>query len=226
MGNLNAFERHEESKNRLKNLYERYTYAALYLLATDLRLDTESLLRIIGGLQGMSQELRKRINLLWVIKFGTTYFPAPRPVLEPEMETMEKGSAFFYRDPLYGEKDPYKDLVLWDILPNFISEQDYNNALTRVRNKIIPLMDEFYKTLHVEPTENISVATLYGPERREHRTFELHLIDRETDRNTDIVTYKVKYALAYSQGEMQVCDGNLPVESILNILRAEGDWQS
>jgi hypothetical protein len=227
VSNLNAFERHEESKNRLKNLSEKYSYEALLRLASDLGIDAESLLRIVAGLQGITQNLAKRIDILWVLKFGTTYFPAPRPVLEPEMETMEKSSAFFFRDPLYGKKDPYKDMVLWDILPDFISEQEYNNALTRVRNKIIPVIDEFYKNLYVQPASNISVATLYGPQRRAKRTFEMHLIERD-DKDTDKPLYKVQYGLSYSEGDIQVSEGNIPADTvykILYILRTEGDWE-
>jgi len=230
MGNLSAFERHEESKNRLKNLYEKYSYEALLRLASDLGIDAESLLRIVAGLQGITPELGRKIDNLWLENFGTSYYPAPPSILdmEIELETMEKSSAFFYRDPMIGIKKEYKDLVLWDILPDFISEQEYNNALTRVRNKIIPVLDDFYKTLCVQPTSNISISTLYGPERRANRTFELHLIERD-DEDTDKPLYKVQYGLSYSKGEIQVLEGNIPpdtVDKIIYIIRTEGEWES
>jgi len=67
MVNGNAFQRQKERQEKIKNLAERYTYAALYLLATDLRLDPESLLRIIGGLQGINPELEKTNRLFMVV---------------------------------------------------------------------------------------------------------------------------------------------------------------
>jgi hypothetical protein len=220
MVNENAFQSHKESEQKIKDLAERYTYAALYLLATDLRLDPEGLLRIIGGVQVINPELARRIDYLWLENFGTVYYPAPKSVLdmEIELETIEKSSAFYFKDSLVGKKDPYKDPVFWDILPDYISEQEYNNgALTRVRNKIIPLLDDFYKNLYVSPTENISVATLYGSEIRKYRTFELHIIDRETK--------VVQYGLSYYQGALQVSYGNIPTEKIIYILRTEGIWE-
>lgn len=204
----------------MKDLAERYALAGLFLLATDLRLDADSLLRIMSGSQGISPELGKRINYLWQIIFGTVYYPAPKPVLdmEIELETIEKSSAFYYKDTMVGKKDEYKDPIFWDILTEHISEEEYkkNNALARVRNKIIPVLDKFYKNLYVRPTENISVATLFGSERRENRTFELHIIDRNTG--------AVQYGLSYSQGDLQVSDGNLPADEIVYILGTEGDY--
>ncbi len=69
----------------------------------------------------------------------------------------------------------------------------------------------------MKPTENISVATLFGSERRKNRTFELHIINRDTG--------SVQYALSYSQGDLQVFDENLPLDKIVYILRTEGDWE-
>jgi hypothetical protein len=229
MVNANAFQRQKERQEKIIDLAQRYTYAALYLLAKDLRFDHESLLRVIGGLQGISPELGRKIDNLWLEYFGTSYYPAPKSVLdmEIELETIEKGSAFFYRDPLYGKKDPYKDMVLWDILPDFTSEQEYDNALTRVRNKIIPVIDDFYKTLYVQLTLNISISTLYGPERRANRTFELHIIERE-ERDADKPLYKVQYGLSYSNGSLQVLEGDIPEETvykIIYILKSEGNWE-
>lgn len=98
MVNGSAFQRQKERQQRIKDLAERYTYAALYLLATDLRLDPEGLLRIIGGVQGINPELARRIDYLWQIIFGTVYYPAPKSVLDMEIElelgTIEKSSAF------------------------------------------------------------------------------------------------------------------------------------
>jgi hypothetical protein len=223
----NAFKKQEQDQSKLTDLGVKYTLAALYLLASDLRLDTESLLRIIGRVQGIAPALAKRIHNLWIQKFGTSYYPAPKscletpePVLVPEIEieTIEKGSAFYYKDKLYGTNDPYIDVVFWDILPNFLNEEQYDKApLTRVRNKIIPIIDDFYQNLYVRPSENISVSPLFGPERRKNRTFELHLINRETK--------EVQYALSYSNGELQVSDGNIPAERIIPFIRAEGFWE-
>jgi len=221
MVNGNAFKRQKERQEKTIDLAEIYTYAALYLLATDLRLDPEGLLRIIGGLQGINPELGKRIDYLWLEKFGTSYYPAPKSVLDMEIEigTIEKSSAFFYRDPMHGIEKEYKDVVFWDILTEQINEQEYNkdNALFRVRKKIIPVLDKFYKTLYVSPSEHISIATLFGDERRKHRTFELHIIDTKTK--------SVQYSLSYSQGDLQVSDGNLQTDVIVYILRTEGIWE-
>ena len=218
---VNAFESHKESEQKIKDLAEIYTFAALYLLATDLRLDPEGLLRIIGGVQGINPELAKRIDYLWLQNFGTVYYPAPKSVLDMEIElgTIEKSSAFFYRDPMIGIKEEYKDVVFWDILTEQINEQDYDkdNALFRIRQKIIPVLDNFYQHLYVSPSEHISVATLFGDERRKNRTFELHIIDRETK--------EVQYSLSYSQGDLQVSDGNLQTDIIVYLLRSEGYWE-
>ncbi|HEY9245287.1 MAG TPA: hypothetical protein VIO11_00420 [Candidatus Methanoperedens sp.] len=216
-----VFKKHEQRKSKLKDLAEGYAYAGLYLLASDLRLDTESLLRIIGGVQGITPELGRRIDYLWQIKFGTVYYPAPKSVLDMDIdiETIEKSSAFYYKDTMVGKKDEYLDPIFWDILTEQISEEEYkkNNALARVRNKIIPLLDAFFENLYVRPSENISVATLFGSERRKNRTFELHIIDRYTK--------VVRYALSYSQGDIQVSEGNLEADKIVYIVRTEGDWE-
>jgi hypothetical protein len=220
--NGNSFEKQETQKGKLKDLAERYTYAALFLLGEDLRLDPQSLLMILGGRQGISPALGKQINYLWQINFGTVYHPAPKSVLEIEIEEIEKSSVFYYKDSFVGKTDIYKDPIFWDILTQNISEEEYNknNALLRVRNKIIPVLDELYKTLHVDRTEYMSVAPLFGPERRKNRTFELHIIDRETE--------EVQYALSYSKGELQVSEGNMPpvtANKIVYILRTEGTWE-
>lgn len=172
-----AFERQKGKQEKINDLVKRYTYAALYLLASDLRLDPQSLLRIIGGVEGITPALAKRIDNLWIQKFGTSYYPAPKSILEMEIEIIEKSSAFYYRDMLYGDKDPYIDVVFWDILPDYISEEQYDKApLTRVRNKIIPVIDDFYEHLYVIPANYISVSPLFGYERRKNRTFEVHMI--------------------------------------------------
>lgn len=120
---------------------------------------------------------------------------------------------------MIGIKEEYKDVVFWDILTQQINEQEYekDNALFRVRQKIILVLDKFYKTLYVSPSEHISVATLFGPERRKHRTFELHIINTETK--------SVQYSLSYFQGDLQVSDGNLQTDIIVYLLRSEGYWE-
>jgi hypothetical protein len=218
MATENAFKKQEQDQSKLTDLVQKYTLAALYLLASDLKLDTQSLLRIAGGVEGIPPALAKRIDNLWIIKFGTVYHPAPKSVLEKEIETIEKSSAFYYRDMLYGTTDPYLDLIFWDILPDYTSEEQYDKApLTRVRNKIIPVIDDFYENLYVRPAEHISVSPLYGPERRKNRTFELHLINRKSK--------EVQYALSYSQGELQIADGNIPADKIIPFIKSEGFWQ-
>jgi hypothetical protein len=218
MVNGSAFERQKRSQEKINDLVKRYTYAALYLLASDLRLDAESLLRIAGGVEGITPALAKRIDNLWIQKFGTSYYPAPRSILEMEIETIEKSSAFFFKDRLYGTNEPYTDLIFWDILPNYVSEKQYNKApLTRVRNKVIPVIDDFYKNLYVSPANYISVSPLFGNERRKNRTFELHLINRKTK--------EVQYSLSYSQGELQIADGNIPADKIIPIIKSEGFWE-
>jgi hypothetical protein len=207
---MNTFQKQKRKKSKLKDLAERYTLAALYLLATDLRLDPEGLLRILGGLQGIDQQLAKRIDYLWQIKFGKVEIEVPRPRI-PE------SSVFFYFESMYGEKDPYRDPVYWDKLTYYVSEEEYDGALTRVRPKINKVLDEFFKTLHVIPADYISIGTpLYDKEIPEARIFEFNIVDRNG---------VPQYALVYSKGEVQLTYGNVPVDKIVAILKEEGAWE-
>jgi hypothetical protein len=125
-----GFQKQEQKKRKLKDLAQRYTMAALYLLASDLRLDHESLLRILGGVQGINPPLGKRIDHLWQIKFGKVEVEVPKPAIsEPTLEEIEKSSAFYYRDGLKGIEKTYKEVVHWDILTEYVSESEYDTLV-------------------------------------------------------------------------------------------------
>lgn len=214
--NGSSFEMQEETIRLLSGLSEKYgltegfNYIGLIKLSNDVKIELESLVRILAGLQGITPAQRKRIRYLSAIKLGKVHFPGPKPGI-PE------SSAFFYLDSLYGKKDPYLDPVYWDKLTYFVTEEEYDGALTRVRNKINKVLDGWYKTLHVEPADYISVATLTEHEIPEKRVFELNVIDRETG--------APQYALSYFAGEVQIFYGNLPLDKIVAILKMEGAWE-
>ncbi len=119
-------------------------------------------------------------------------------------------------DSLYGKKDPYRDPVFWDKLPYYVSEEEYDHALTRVRSKINKVLDGFYEELHVVPANYISVGTLYDKEIPETRVFEFNIVDRQNR--------VPQYALVYFKGEVQLIYGNVPAD-IVPILEEEGAWE-
>jgi hypothetical protein len=167
----------------------------------------------MAGLQGIDPALGERIDFLWQI-----HFPAPKPMLVPEIETIPESTVFSYEDKLVGKKDPYMDPIYWDILTKYVSEENYDGALARVHDRINPELEvHFGGYLSVYPAERISVGTLYDAEIPKNRVFELHIIDRETK--------EPRYALKYSKGEVQILYGNLPVYKIVAILKAEGLWE-
>lgn len=216
MVNEGVFQKQEERKHKLKDLSGRYAYEALLRLASDLKIDAESLLRIMAGLQGITPALGKRIDYLWQIKFGKVTVEVPKPALE--IEAIPQSSAYYYLDSLFGRRYLYLDPVYWDLLTEYVSEEEYDGALTRVRNKINAEIDVFFEgELSVVPTEKISVATLQGAEIPQTRVFEFNIIDRDTK--------EPRYALKYYNGDVQIYYGNLPVDKIVAILRKEGAWE-
>jgi hypothetical protein len=212
----NNFLRHEQRGKKLKDLYEKFTYEALLTLASENKTDAESIRMIMAGFQGIPPELGERIDYLWIKNFGKVTVEVPKPVLN-EIETIQESSAFYYLDSIFIDRDPFKDTVYWDLLTESVTEEEYEEALTRVRNKINKVLGVFFKGLSIVPTENISVAKLQGTEIPQSRVFELNIFDRYTK--------KLLYALRYCNGDVQICYGWLPFDKIVSILREEGAWE-
>jgi hypothetical protein len=98
--------------------------------------------------------------------------------------------------------------------------------LTRVRNKINDYLDGSYKTLQTDPTDNISVTSLFGSERPKTRAFELHIIEIEPGEAAgEAEIRKVQYALKYTEGDFEVSYGNLQLDIIRPIIKMEGIWE-
>lgn len=205
-----AFEKQEQRKDKLNQLAQK-GLAELYKLSSDLTINSEDLLRILADVQGISPELGKRIDYLWQIRFGKVYYPAPKPEI-PE------STAFSYHDHLVGKKDPYIDPVHVDLLTEWVDEENYDGALTRVHDRINSALEvHFGGHLSIDPAEKMSVDPRYGDEIPKTRIYELHIIDRYTN--------EARYGLKYFNGELQVHFGNLPFDKIVAILKEEGFWE-
>ncbi len=87
---MTAFERQEERKRKLKELYEKYKFEALLKLASDLRIDAETLLRIMSGSQGIDVEIGKHIDWLWQVIFGKVKVEVPKADLREALISVQE----------------------------------------------------------------------------------------------------------------------------------------
>jgi hypothetical protein len=126
-------------------------------------------------------------------------------------------SVFMYIDEIVGKKDPYKLPSQKDVYTKLVEDSDYDGALARVRGDINRVLENLYKNgnLRIVPSDNISISST--SECPEDRKYELEIIDTDTN--------AVQYSLTYYNGSLHDVYGNLPVDSIVSILRREGAWE-
>src|SRR5574341_2030545 len=160
---MSVFKKQEERKQRLLELSKKYAYEALLQLASDLFINSDTLLRITGGLQGIEPGLGRKIDYLWQIKLGKVGVKVPPSICElipptekpPEEEIpseeifeIEKPviecSIFTYIDYMFGNKDKYWSPTQTDKLTKEIDKSGYDGALTRVRPRINEIFNGFF----------------------------------------------------------------------------------
>ncbi len=123
-------------------------------------------------------------------------------------------SVYKYMDELVGEKDPYRLPNHKDVFP--YEEYDYDGALTRVRDDINRILENFFNgKLSIVPSDSISEGT--SSECPESRRYELEILDKETN--------ALLYGLIYQSGRIRTIIGNLPIAAISSVLKNEGAWE-
>lgn len=151
-------------KELIQKIKDLAPYEALFKLASDLKIDIESLMKILAGIQGIDIELGRRIEYLWQIRKGKVHVPVPKAELVPEkkfepipiepeeFETI-KGCSYFstadekeeeYRDGLISTKGSVTFVMNHrDILTEFVSVEDYDGALKVVLKEIDKIFLKF-----------------------------------------------------------------------------------
>ena len=226
MGTEDVYEKHEERKNKLKELSQKVQYGALLGLASKLGISAEDLLRILAEVQGIDPELGRKIDLLWEIEFGSVKIEVAKPFLnqntqeqlknqlrkcrtETHLMGLEHGDIMYiainHRDVRpYFEETETPDL---DVVPVVEYINDWVTTFFRRKDKAMKLV----KALRP------SMSTHYGHECPESRYYEFELIDNENE--------ETKYRLIYSQGKIVKKIGNLPAIEIAALLKKIGKWE-
>lgn len=225
--NGNAFSKHEERKQKLKQLAEKVQYEALLRFASNLGISAEDLLRILADIQGITPELGRRIDYLWVIEFGKVLVEVPRSILDlviipPKPLEVEgrKCSLFIHIDGLEHGFSIYHALNYKDYLPTHIRYHLYDGALDSPRNYLNEFFVNFMRVKDKSMTlveSELSLEVRYGEECPKSRVFEMELIEIETE--------TLRYGLKYANGGVLKSVGNLPIKEIVRILKSVGAWE-
>ncbi len=127
---------------------------------------------------------------------------------------MAECTVFRFMDSLVGRKDSYRLPNQVDVFPSLVKKDD--GALKRVHTPINRVIEPFFKgKLKIEEAAYMSEGTT--SDCPESRRYELEILDTDTD--------AILYGLIYQEGKILSVIGNLPVDRIVPILRAEGAWE-
>jgi hypothetical protein len=231
-----AFQEQEESIKKLIKLAEKQgveidsgNFKKILKFSDFVKIDVESVLRILTGEQTLSPRERKRIRYLHDIEFGEVAVKVPRSVLEPEELPeppelgLEKCSEQTYIDGLGDRKTGivYFAINHRDIQVKYVLPSRYDFAINEPRGEINYFLAEFFrhksKSLVLHESEGISFDTRLGPECPTFRIYEMELIEVETE--------SLRYALRYGQGKVLFKKGNLPFDRFVETLRRVGKWE-
>jgi hypothetical protein len=192
-------------------------------------MDVEAAMRTLVGEQGLTPEQRKKIRYLFALEFGKVETRVPRSVLEPEELPeppelgLEKCSEQIYIDGLGDRKTGivYFAINHMDIQVKYVLPSRYDFAMDEPRGEINYFLAEFFrhksKSLVLHESEGISFDTRLGPECPPFRTYEMELIEVETE--------SLRYALRYGQGKVLFKKGNLPFDRFVETLKRVGKWE-
>lgn len=233
-----AFERQEESIKNLVELAEKQgikidsgNFKKILKFSDFVKIDVESVLRILTGEQTLTPEQRRRIRYLYAIEFGEVKTKVPRSILEPEElrppEPPELGlrecSEHTYIDGLGYRKTGlvYFAINHRDKQVSYVLPSQYDFAMDEPREEINSFLAEFFrhksKSLVLHESESISFDTRLGPECPPFRTYEMELIEVETE--------ELRYALTYGQGKILFKKGNLPFDRFASTLKKTGRFE-
>ncbi len=233
-----AYEKQQETITLLNALGEEYglatgfNYAGLIKLSQDSRIDLEPIVRMLGGLQGADPEETKKIRYLYAIKLGTVKVKVPKSVLDqkelipPKMPPelgLKESAEITYIDGLRDRKSGliYFPINHRDILTEYILPSEYDNGMDEIREEINTHVTEFLryknKSFMLYEADGISFDTRLGSEVPPFRTYQMELIDGETE--------EVRYKLIYGQGKLLYKKGNLPFDRLVNTLKRIGRWE-
>jgi hypothetical protein len=216
----NAFEKHEQRKRKLKEVYQKVQPESLLYFIAKLGISAEDLLRILAGVQGITPELGRKIDLQWIIEFGTAKVPEIA-VPEPPVE-IKKCTAFTFLSGLEHGDILYLAINYREVLPFFEETETYDpRSLDEIRNFLDDWATTFVrrkdKAMKLVTALKPSISTHFGHECPESRVFEFELFDIETE--------GTKYKLVYSKGKIVKSIGNLPTQ-IVSLLKKIGKWEA
>lgn len=230
MVSASAYEKQQETITLLSALGEKYglttgfNYVGLIKLSQDLRVELESIVRILGGLQGVDPEQGKKIRYLYAIKMGKVHIEVPKPFLEPpkppELE-IRKCSTLTALSGLEHGTTLYMASNHRDVLPYFIEHENYDGAMNPVRVWIDDWATNSFrkkdKAMGLVIAPELSISTHHQNDCPEARRYEYELIDNYTE--------EIKYGIKYTQGKIVWSKGNLPLQDIVSILKNIGKWE-
>lgn len=223
------YENQEEALRLLRALSEKYAasgtnYLGLLKLAQDLKIDVESVVRILAGLQSIDPFEKRKIGYLHALKLGKVSVKVPPAQLIPEITLdidRKRCSLFVFIDALEHKLSVYFAINYKDLLPNYVEYDQYDFAMKEIREY---LNEFFVKFMRIKDKSmslvesGLSGETRYDGEcPKNHRVFEVELIEIETE--------TMRYGLKYSKGKVLKVVGNLPVNDIVKILKRSNNWE-
>jgi hypothetical protein len=204
-------ERLKRGGEQLDDLFKLYVLPSISKLASDLKTNVDTLIRVYARKEPISDALAKQLMYLWALKLGKVQVPVPKPVLERPME----GSVFDAVYKLVGKTESYKVSNIKDVLTEIVDDADYDGALHRVIPEIRYHLNVHFKgRLSMQEETGISSGTT--SQVPEFRRLELEIIDKNEQ----------QYVLIYGRGMIINSIGNLPVDKIIAVLKKEGKWEA
>jgi hypothetical protein len=231
-----AFEAQQTSIKKLIEMAEKHgvkidsgNFKKILELSDFVKIDVESVLRILTGQQTLTPAQRKRIRYLHAIALGKVYVKAPPAklippkVIPPEPLTIEGRSCslLVHIDALEHNLIAYFAINYKDFLIERIEYSRYDGAIERPRNYLNEFFANFIrakdKSMSLVESE-LSMEVRYDEEcPKKYRIFEIEMIEIETE--------TLRYGLKYANGRVLKSVGNLPVKEIVGILKSVGAWE-
>lgn len=225
MSQESVFEKHEQRKKEIIELYQKTEFRDLRLLTYRLGMSADDFLGILEGSQGIDPELGRRIDYLWQIKFGTTKIQAPKPYLEPGTEIkIKKCRAYTYLSGLEHGDIMYLAINHRDVLPDCGESDAYDHSMDSIRDHIdewaTTYMRRKDKAMELVKALQPSISTHYGDECPTNRYYEFELEEIQQEGK--------RYRLVYMKGKIIKLVGNIPQQEIAEItelFKKIGKWE-
>lgn len=224
----NAFTKHEERKRKLKKMVEKVQSEALLGLASKHKISAEELLRILAGIQGITPELGRRIDYLYVIEFGKVKIEVPKPFLnidivvpEPPKVEIRKCTTITRLSGLEDKNTIYDAVNSRDVHTDLVEYINYDHAIDPIATWLEEWTVKFFrkkdKAMRLVKATELSISTHYDNECPKSRRFEFELIDIETG--------ELRYGLIYTKGQITWSLGSLPLSEIIYVLKKIKVWE-